>query len=107
MTSDPEVKFIEFGKCVTETQLLMKDRVIAFLYYRAKISNAGSTVEELVRDFEKLGLAAPQARRIRWVLKKDRRTISVGKDAWKLKSDETKWLDSDLEECITGTPKVT
>lgn len=102
---DPLEQLKKFGKCAIETQLLMKERVIAFLYYRAKVGEPGASVAELSRDFEHLGLAVPMTRRIREVLKKDKRTVSIGNDAWKLKSDELKWLDTRLEECLTGAPK--
>ena len=105
MPADLEEQFKEFGGCAVETQLLMKDRVIAFLYYRAKTTNSGASVAEISHDFEQLGLAVPMARRIREALKKDKRTVFIGKDAWKLKSDELKWLDSSLEGCLTGAPK--
>lgn len=106
MAANFEAKFLEFGKSAIETQLLMKDRAIAFLYYRAKTANAGAAVDEIRDDFNKLGLAAPQYQRVRDALKKDKRTVSIGRDVWKLKSDEMKWLDTSLEEYITGTPKT-
>ncbi len=104
--SDQEEKFKEFGKFVSREKLLMKERVIAFLYYRAKINenDKGASVEELIDDFKRLGLSIPIASRVRDTLKKDRRTISIGKDKWKLKNDELQWLDTDLGKFTIGTP---
>lgn len=79
----------------------MKERVIAFLYYRAKTTETGASVDQLRADFSSLGLAVPTSVRVREVLKRDRRTASTGKNSWKLKADELQWLDIHLEKCLS------
>lgn len=96
--------FKSFAECVIGKVTKIADRAIAFLYFRAIKTNTGATIRDIIFDFEIAGLGKPNFTKLKGMMKKDKRTIKIGKNKWRLRADKIKEVELKLN--ITDCLKI-
>ncbi len=92
----------EFSLCMSKKAKKIADRALAFFYYYAIKNDSGTTLKQIISDFEKCGLGSPNITKLRTAITKDRRLIKVSKDSWRLKSDKISEIEIkfQLNQCL-------
>lgn len=73
------------------------DRAIAFLYFYAVKKNTSATIKQIISDFNNAGFGKPNITKLRVAIAKDRHTIKVSRDEWRLKSDKILEVEKKLQ----------
>ena len=90
-----------FGKCIGQTTKSIQERAIAFLFFRAAMTeNPDTSIREVAQDFKDSGLGNPNITRLRGYIARDSRTIKIGKDSWRIKSDEMDSIEQSFQNCL-------
>jgi hypothetical protein len=66
----------------------MADRAVAILYFYAVNKDTGASLKQIITDFDRAGLGKPNITKLRKAMIKDRRTIKISDDSWRLKGDK-------------------
>jgi hypothetical protein len=86
-----------FVRCMSQRVTKIADRAVAFLYFYAVKKDAGATIKQIISDFNNTGLGNPNITKLRTAIAKDRRTIKISKDEWRLKSDKILEVERELQ----------
>ena len=87
-----------FARCMSQRVTKIADRAVAFLYFYAVVKkDAGATIKQIIFDFNNTGLGNPNITKLRAAIAKDRRTIKISKDEWRLKSDKILEVERELQ----------
>lgn len=97
MTSDLK-SFAQFVGIKTKS---ITERAVAFLFYRAQMSDIPeASVKEISEDFKLVGFPTPNPTRLKLALNKDKRTIKVGDFKWRLRSDKMEEVRLDFGQYL-------
>lgn len=86
-----------FYDCMGSKSLKIIDRAVGFLYFYATMFNDGADIKQIISDFEISGLGKPNSTILKKMLSKDRRTVKISKDKWRIKSDKIKEIEDSLK----------
>lgn len=86
-----------FARCISHRVVKIADRAIAFLYFYAVEKDSGATIKQIILDFNNAGLGNPNITKLRSSITKDRRTIKISADEWRLKSDKIAEVEKELQ----------
>jgi len=86
-----------FARCMGQRVKKIANRAVAFLYFYAVKKDTGATIKQIISDFNSTGLGNPNITKLRTAISKDRRTIKISKDEWRLKSDKISEVERELQ----------
>lgn len=93
--------FKSFSNCVASKTKSIKERAIAFLYFRAERTDIPeATIKEIAQCFVDAGLGRPNTTRLRKYIAADKRTIKFSRDKWILKADKIEEIEEYFSECF-------
>ncbi len=96
-----------FARCMSQRVAKISDRAVAFLYFYAVKKHNGTTLKQIMSDFDNAGLGKPNITKLRFVITKDRRIAKISKDEWRLKSDKILEVGRELQlDCCLANKRI-
>lgn len=92
----------DFARCMSQRATTIADRAISFLYFYAITNSAGASLQQIIADFDKAGLGRPNVTKLRTTVSRDKRTVKVSKEAWRLRADKMSEVEMafQLDQCL-------
>jgi hypothetical protein len=87
---------------MSQRAVTIADRAIAYLYFYAVTKDAGASLQQIIADFRAAGLGAPNITKLRATVTRDKRTVKVSADAWRLRTDKLAEVEKNfaLDHCL-------
>lgn len=91
-----------FSRCMSQNATTIIDRAVSFLYFYARTKNSGASLKQIKADFLGAGLGDPNITKLRAAIGRDRRTVKVSRDAWRLRADKLDEVEQafGLDQCL-------